>query len=80
MIHRTTEDLQRQPSSPLSRAYRLAVLGVTLILVVLALVVSVSLVIYTAWVHDLNKGLFALLFAVLSAQIALNWLLWKEGE
>ena len=30
--------------------------------------------------HDLSHGIFALLFAVLSAQIALNWFLWKDDE
>ncbi|MGB3634069.1 MAG: hypothetical protein WA982_08515 [Rubrobacteraceae bacterium] len=64
----------------LRRAARRAALGVTLIFVIGALLVSVLLVVYTAWRHDLSRGLFALLFAVLSAQIALNWLLWKEDD
>lgn len=64
----------------LRRATRSFVLGITLIFVIVALVVSVFLLIYTAWSHDLGRGLFALVFAVLSAQIALNWLLWKEDE
>lgn len=55
-------------------------LGFTLLFVMAALAVSVTLVIYTAWVHDLGRGVFALFFAVLSAQMALNWLLWKEDE
>ena len=62
------------------RALRATVLGVTLLFVVSALAVSCALVIYTAWRHDFTHGLFALLFAVLSAQIALNWFLWKEDE
>ena len=64
----------------LRRAVRRAALGVTLLFVVAALLVSIFFVVYTAWSHDLNRGVFALLFAVLSAQIALNWLLWKEDE
>ena len=62
------------------RALRAAVLGITLLFVVLALAVSCALVIYTAWRHEFSHGLFALLFAVLSAQIALNWVLWKDDE
>jgi uncharacterized integral membrane protein len=62
------------------RALRAVVLGITLLFVVSALTVSCVLVVYTAWHHDFSKGLFALLFAVLSAQIALNWFLWKDDE
>ena len=62
------------------RALRALVLGVTLLFVLSALAVSCALVIYTAWRHDFSHGLFALLFAVLSAQIALNWFLWKDDE
>lgn len=57
---------------------RRTIFGITLLFVLAALLVSAALVIYTAWLHDLNRGLFALAFAVLSAQMALNWLLWKE--
>lgn len=64
----------------LRRAARGAVLGVTLLFVLAALLVSILLLIYTAWSHDLSRGLFALAFAVLSAQIALNWLLWKQDD
>jgi hypothetical protein len=62
------------------RAVHAIVLGVTLLFVVSALTVSCALVVYTAWRHDFSHGLFALLFAVLSAQIALNWFLWKDDE
>jgi uncharacterized integral membrane protein len=62
------------------RVLRAGVLGVTLLFVVAALAISCALVVYTAWRHDLGHGLFALLFAVLSAQIALNWFLWKDDE
>lgn len=62
----------------LRRAVRAVVLGITLLFVVSALAVSCALVVYTAWRHDFSHGLFALLFAVLSAQIALNWFLWKD--
>ena len=64
----------------IKRALRAAVMGVTLLFVVSALTVSCALVVYTAWRHDFSHGLFALLFAVLSAQIALNWFLWKDDE
>ncbi|ABG04061.1 hypothetical protein Rxyl_1095 [Rubrobacter xylanophilus DSM 9941] len=63
----------------LRRLLRALVLGVTLIFVLFALLVSSALVVYTAWRHDLRNGVFALTFAVLSAQIALNWLLWRSG-
>jgi hypothetical protein len=66
--------------SLLRRALRAVVLGVTLLFVVSALTISCALVIYTAWRHDFSHGLFALLFAVLSSQIALNWSLWKDDE
>jgi uncharacterized integral membrane protein len=62
------------------RAFRALILGITLLFVIAALAVSSALVVYTAWIHDLRNGLFALLFAILSAQIALNWLLWKDDE
>ena len=68
-----TDDIPR-------RAFRALVLGITLLFVAVALAVSSALVVYTAWIHDLHNGLFALLFAILSAQIALNWLLWKDDE
>ena len=64
----------------LRRALRAVVLGITLLFVVSALAVSCALVVYTAWRHDFSHGHFALLFAVLSAQIALNWYLWKDDE
>ena len=64
----------------LRRALRAMVLGTTLLFVVSALAVSCALVVYTAWCHDFSHGIFALLFAVLSAQIALNWFLWKDDE
>ena len=67
-------------ASILRRAFRTLVLGVTLLFVVAALAVSSALVVFTAWTHDLRNGLFALLFAILSAQIALNWLLWRDDE
>ena len=62
------------------RASRTLILGITLLFVLAALAVSSALVVYTAWIHDLRNGLFALLFAILSAQIALNWLIWKDDE
>ena len=69
-----------RPDGIVRRALRAVVLGITLLFVVSALTVSFALVVYTAWHHDFSHGLFALLFAVLSAQIALNWFLWKDDE
>ena len=68
------------PDGTVRRALRVIVLGTTLLFVIAALAISSTLVVYTAWLHDIRNGLFALLFAVLSAQIALNWLLWKDDE
>ena len=65
---------------PIRRAFRVAVLGVPLLFVVAALAISCALVVYTAYRHDLQNGVFALLLAVLSAQIAINWFLWKDEE
>jgi hypothetical protein len=62
------------------RALRVGILGVTLLFVVAALAISCALVVYTAYRHDLQNGVFALLLAVLSAQIAINWFLWKDEE
>lgn len=77
MLEPTTDT--RRESLP-RRAARAAVFTVTFLLVFAAFCVSVALVVYTAWYHDLTRGVFALLFAVLSTQMALNWLLWKDDE
>jgi uncharacterized integral membrane protein len=71
---------RRRQDGIVRRALRAVVLGVTLLFVVSALTVSCALVVYTAWRHDFSHGLFALLFAVLSAQIAMNWFIWKDDE
>ena len=78
----STEEPRRGtgPDGPVRRALRAIVLGTTLLFVIAALAISSALVVYTAWLHDLRNGLFALLFAILSSQIALNWLLWKDDE
>ena len=54
-------------------AGRNLVLALTLIFVLAAVAFSTGLVVHTAWNHDLNNGLFALAFAVLSARAALAW-------
>lgn len=74
----STRDTRR--GSRHRRAVRAAIFTATFLLVLAALCVSVALVVYTAWYHDLTRGVFALLFAVLSTQMALNWLLWKDDE
>jgi hypothetical protein len=71
---------EARPDGSVRRVLRALLLGITLLFVVAALAISSTLVVYTAWLHDLRNGLFALLFAVLSAQIALSWLLWKDDE
>ena len=71
---------ETRPDGPVRRAFRTVVLGTTLVFVIAALAISSALVVYTAWLDDLRNGLFALLFAILSAQIALNWLLWRDDE
>jgi hypothetical protein len=81
-VARSVDEPQRRSRADdiLRRTFRALVLGVTLLFVIAALVISSALVVYTAWIHDLRNGLFALLFAILSSQIALNWLLWKDDE
>jgi hypothetical protein len=69
-----------RPYGIVRRAFRALVLGTTFLFVAAALAISSALVVYTAWIHDLRNGVFALLFAILSAQIALNWFLWKDDE
>jgi len=56
------------------------VLGLTFLFVLLSLAASSSLVVFTAWTHDLRNGAFALAFAVVSARVAMNWLVWKDEE
>jgi hypothetical protein len=78
----STEEPQGRihPDGAVRRTVRVLVLGITLLFVLAALAISSALVVYTAWIHDLRNGLFALLFAILSAQIALNWLLWRDED
>ena len=68
------------PEGRVQRAARGAMLISTLLFVISALAVSSAILIYTAWRHDFKNGVFALLFAVMSAQIALNWLRWREED
>ena len=81
-LSRSAEEPQTRsrPDHALRRTFRALVLGATLLFVIAALAISSALVVYTAWIHDLRNGVFALLFAILSGQIALNWLLWKDDE
>ena len=55
------------------------VLVATFLFVLAAAVISTGLVVYTAWRHDLEDGLFALAFAVLSARAVLSWRLWHQS-
>ena len=56
------------------------VLVLTLLFTLVSVFVSVGLVVYTAWNHDIKNGLFALAFSVLSTKMAFSWLLWQEDE
>ena len=56
------------------------VLTLTLLLALTTVSVSTGLVVYTAWLHDLKNGFFALGFAVLSAKMALSWVLWRDTD
>ena len=64
--------------SPARRPARGILLTFTLLFVLAAVSVSTGLVAYTAWRGDLANGLFAILFAVLSAKAALSWMLWRS--
>ena len=67
-----------QAGSPAGRAAHGIALALTLLFVLAAVSVSTGLVAYTAWRGDLTDGLFAILFAVLSAKAALSWMLWRS--
>ena len=66
--------------SPTRRAAHGMLLTFTLLFVLAAVSVSTGLVAYTAWRGDLANGLFAILFAVLSAKAALSWMLWRSDR
>lgn len=57
-----------------------ATLLLTLLFILTAITVSAGLVVYTAWLQDLESGPFAVLFGVLSAKAALSWLAWNEQD
>lgn len=61
-----------------SHVWRRILLALTLLFVLAAVAVSTGLVVYTALNRELANGLFALLFAVLSAKAALLWLSWSR--
>lgn len=71
---KTEDDSARVPSS----WARHLVLAITLTFAAAAVTVSCALVVYTAYLHDLRNGAFAIVFAVISTQIALSWLLWRD--
>ena len=51
----------------------------TLLFVLAAVGVSTGLVVYSAYLHDPKNGLFAVLFAALSARAGLSWCLWRSS-
>ena len=54
-----------------------ATLSLAFLFVLVAVAVSAGLVVYTAWRHDLEDGLFALAFSILSTRAVLSWFLWR---
>ncbi|QIN79239.1 hypothetical protein GBA65_12740 [Rubrobacter marinus] len=74
------EPVRGEPETEAPRASRPASLVLTLLFVLAAITVSAGLVVYTAWLHDIENGPFAVLFAVLSAKAALSWLSWNEQD
>ena len=70
--------MESAPDPPASSAWRRSALALSLLFVLAAVCVSIGLVIHTAWNHELQNGLFAVLFAVLSAKAALLWLAWSR--
>jgi hypothetical protein len=70
------------PATPraeaLARTRRHAlILGLALGFIVLSLLTSTALVVYTAWTHDVENGALAIAFAVVCARVAVNWSLWR---
>ena len=65
---------------PERRSGHKIMLALTLFFVLAAAFVSSGLLVYTAWHHDLENGLFALAFAVLSARAGLSWCLWRSSD
>ena len=59
---------------------RAVALALTLLFVLAAVSVSAGLLVYIAWRHDLESGLFAIALAVLSARAALSWSLWHHSN
>jgi asparagine N-glycosylation enzyme membrane subunit Stt3 len=57
-----------------------AVLALTFLCVLAAVLSSTALLIYTALHQDIKDGLFALAFAILSARAALSWFRWRESD
>lgn len=80
MLTDNASDDNERLGGPPSHAVSKAVLGITLALVLAALAVSVALLVYTARHHDLKNGLFAIIFATLTTQVALNWFRWKDED
>ena len=70
--------MESAPDPPASSAWRRSALALSLLFVFAAVCVSTGLVVHTAWNHELQDGLFAVLFAVLSAKAALLWLAWSR--
>ena len=68
------------PEGQVRRDAGRATLALTLVFVLVAITVSTALVVYTAWLHDLENGPFAVLFGVLSAKATLSWLSWKDQD
>lgn len=74
------EPAREDAESQAQHVPRRATLALTLLFVLAAISVSAGLVVYTAWLHDLENGPFAVLFAVLSAKATLSWLAWNDQD
>lgn len=65
--------------TPPRAAGRIALI-LTFLFVAAALIASSAFVVYTALIGDLQRGVFAILFATMSAQISLNWFRWRAQQ
>ena len=72
--------LRGAPWRPERSAGQKVTLALTFLFGLVAVAVSAGLVVYTAWSHDIEDGLFALAFAVLSTRAVLSWFLWRGSD
>lgn len=81
MLSGPTEPERRNfPKDAPPRAAGRVSLVLTFLFVAAALIASSAFVVYTALTEDLQRGVFAILFATMSAQISLNWFRWRAQQ